>query len=131
MLIYANISLSFQHRQTHQPRDMECYGCRQTFKSFSGMLIHLESGACPSDADEDMIDDIARDCDRSSEYIIDQRKTGGWGYVCWECEREFGKLSALYQHAEDVSECSDLMEGAGCLADLQGFIQDRIEELWR
>ncbi|PYH99183.1 hypothetical protein BO71DRAFT_446665 [Aspergillus ellipticus CBS 707.79] len=36
------------HQQRHQARTTECYGCYRSFKSFSGMLIHLEAGSCAS-----------------------------------------------------------------------------------
>ncbi|OJI98052.1 hypothetical protein ASPVEDRAFT_79718 [Aspergillus versicolor CBS 583.65] len=116
------------HRQTHQPRDMECYGCYQTFKSFSGMLIHLESGACELGTDEEMIDDIFCDWDRSWMFKLDNDEGGGWRYVCSECEREFGKLSALYQHAEDAPGCSDRMEDEGYLAELRRLIRDEVQD---
>lgn len=91
------------------------------------MLIHLESGTCPSGTDEEMIDDLFCEWDQSWVYKTDGR---GWRYVCSECEREFGKLSALYQHAEDAPDCSDRIEDEGYLAELRGLIQDRIEEQW-
>lgn len=111
-----------QHQQKHQPRNMECYGCYQTFKSFSGMLIHLESGKCASDVTEEEIDNLARECYQSRKYINDGLEDGRWLYKCPSCEGEFSKLSALYQHAEDVPPCSSPINGHGCLAKLQRFI---------
>lgn len=40
---------TFKHQQTHQPHNMVCYSFYRVFKSFSGILIYLESGTCPSD----------------------------------------------------------------------------------
>ncbi|PTU25586.1 hypothetical protein P175DRAFT_0554817 [Aspergillus ochraceoroseus IBT 24754] len=108
------------HQQKHQTRSMECYGCYQTFKSLSGMLIHLESGNCPSRATEEEIDNIARKCYQSRKYIISE--DGGWLYRCPSCSKEFLKLSALYQHAEDTPRCSFLSKGHECLAKLEHFI---------
>ncbi|KAH1663038.1 hypothetical protein KXX46_006053, partial [Aspergillus fumigatus] len=50
------------HQQKHQPRMMECCGYYKTFKSFSGVLIHLESGGCSSNITEDDLDNLAREC---------------------------------------------------------------------
>lgn len=111
-----------QHQQKHQPRSMECYGCYQTFKSFSGMLIHLESGNCASRATEGELDDIAHKCYQSRKYINDRPDGGGWFYKCPSCESEFTKLSALYQHAEDIPLCSSPVNGYNCLDKLEHFI---------
>ncbi|KAJ5751460.1 uncharacterized protein N7511_008425 [Penicillium nucicola] len=94
---------------------MECYGCYQTFKKFSGMMIHLESGNCESEVTADEIDEIAHDCFQSRKYIDDDIEGGGWTY-----------LSALYQHAEDAGLCSHSMKGQGCLAKLERFIASRL-----
>lgn len=113
---------SLQHQQKHQPRNQECYGCYQIFKSFSGMLIHLESGNCASNVTEDEIDNMARECYQSRKYINDCLEDGGCVYKCPSCEGEFSKLSALYQHAEDVPTCSSPINGHGSLAKLELFI---------
>ncbi|KAF5858308.1 hypothetical protein ETB97_004588 [Aspergillus alliaceus] len=60
------------HQQKHQPRTMECCGCYKTFKSFSGVLIHLESGGCSSNITEDEIGNFARECYQSRKYIDDE-----------------------------------------------------------
>ncbi|KAJ6125975.1 hypothetical protein N7471_010468 [Penicillium samsonianum] len=117
---------SQQHQQKHYPRNMECYGCYQTFKTFSVMVIHLESGNCESEVTEDEIDDIAHDCFQSRKYIDDDIEGGGWNYACPSCSKDFSKLSALYQHAEDAGLCSHSMKGQGCLAKLERFIASRL-----
>ena len=43
-------------------------------------------------------------------------------YKCPSCEGKFSKLSALYQHAEDVPPCASPINGHGCLAKLERFI---------
>ena len=108
-----------QHKQTHQPRDYECLGCDHLFKSFSGELIHLESGNCDSGIIEEDVDDKAHQCYQNRKYII---RENGWSYICPNCERRYTKLSALYQHAEDSPDCSYLLEHPNCLAKLQHFI---------
>jgi uncharacterized C2H2 Zn-finger protein len=116
-----------QHQQKHRPRNLECYGCYQNFKSFSGMLIHLESGSCASDTTEEDIDDIAHDCYQSRKYLDEDLKDGGWLYRCPSCEMNFSKLSALYQHAEDVPPCSSPLNGHGCLAKLERLVARRLQ----
>lgn len=87
------------------------------------MLIHLESGNCASEATEGEIDSIAQDYFQSGKYIDDNGDdVRGWMYICRNCGREFFKLSALYQHAEDVILCSPALKGNGCLAKLERFI---------
>lgn len=100
---------------------MECCCCYKTLKSFSGVLIHLESGSCPSSITEEEIDKIACEFYQSKKYI-NEEFDGGWLYKCPHCEMEFSKLSALYQHVEDVPSCSFLINGHGRLAKLERFI---------
>ncbi|KAL4948875.1 hypothetical protein BDW69DRAFT_198539 [Aspergillus filifer] len=116
---FENANSLRMHQQKHQIRIMECYGCTQTFKSFSGMLIHLEFGNCQSGATETKINQLARKCYQSRKYTIDY--DGGWGYRCPSCDKEFPKLSALYQHVEDVLLCGSSSK-QGCLDKLQHFI---------
>ncbi|KAL2854519.1 hypothetical protein BJY01DRAFT_205302 [Aspergillus pseudoustus] len=116
---FANANDLRMHQQTHQPRVMRCYGCNHTFKSFSGMLIHLESGACASRMTEAEINNLAHECYQSRKYINNWAE--GWMYRCPSCYKEFVKLSALYQHAEDVQDC-----GHACLDKLQVWIAKSI-----
>ncbi|KAL3485431.1 hypothetical protein BJX62DRAFT_38278 [Aspergillus germanicus] len=102
---FSNPNNLRMHKQTHDPRNLTCYGynCLRTFKSFSGMLIHLESGGCESGATKDDVDDIARSSYDNWEYMEygdDDRP-----YCCPKCGASFRKLSALYQHVEDVLDC--------------------------
>lgn len=85
------------------------------------MLIHLETGRCASQTTEEILDDIADECPQSRKYIIGNRRCG-WIYACPSCDSKFRKLSALYQHAEDVAGCEDILYGVGCLAILMRFI---------
>ena len=81
--------LLLQHQQKHQPRTMECCGCSKTLKTFSGVLIHLQSGNCASAITEEEIDGLARRCYQSRKYINDGCE--GWIYKCPRCEIEFSK----------------------------------------
>ncbi|PYH50116.1 uncharacterized protein BO96DRAFT_505092 [Aspergillus niger CBS 101883] len=117
---FSNENNLRMHQQSHQARTMECYGCYRSFRSLSGMLIHLEAENCPSGTTEEEIDNIAREFYQSWKYRISE--DGGWLYKCPSCDKEFSKLSALYQHAEDVPMCSSLVSGHGCLAKLEKFM---------
>ncbi|KAI9928228.1 hypothetical protein ASPWEDRAFT_170774 [Aspergillus wentii DTO 134E9] len=107
------------HNQTHHPRNLECYGCEQTFKSFSGMLIHLEFGNCSSGTDKSRIYKLAHQCYQRKKYT-----TGDdlHPYKCPGCDSWYSRLSGLYQHAEDVPGCSEWLEAPKCLAKLRHFI---------
>ncbi|KAK9555901.1 hypothetical protein V6000_008619 [Aspergillus fumigatus] len=105
------------HQQRHQARNLQCYGCHQSFKTFSGMLIHLESGSCPSGTDIDDINRLARQCYQSRKYI----DTAG-DYICPACDKFCSKLSGLFQHVEDSLGCLYLKEGGQCLAKLEYYI---------
>ncbi|EAL84456.1 putative C2H2 finger domain protein [Aspergillus fumigatus Af293] len=109
--------LDLQHQQRHQARNLQCYGCHQSFKTFSGMLIHLESGSCPSGTDIDDINRLARQCYQSRKYI----DTAG-DYICPACDKFCSKLSGLFQHVEDSLGCLYLKEGGQCLAKLEYYI---------
>ncbi|KAF7597384.1 hypothetical protein BBP40_006326 [Aspergillus hancockii] len=114
------------HQQTHQPRDQECYAddCTMLFKTFSGMLIHLESGSCPSGVDEDRVDYLARSYYNRTFAQTDS--DGAWRYMCPGCERVYRTLSGLFQHAEDAVNCGRFMAGSGCLERVRQFIEDYI-----
>jgi hypothetical protein len=87
------------------------------------MLIHLESGSCPSGVDETRIDGLARSFYRSIEFTTDA-DSGGWIYICNGCERECSKLSGLFQHVEDALDCGEFM--LECLEGLREFIEEHI-----
>ena len=87
----------------------------------------IESGGCSSNITEDDLDDLARECYQSRKYINDELEDGGWLYTCPHCVTEFSKLSAIYQHAEDVPSCSYLAKDHGCLVKLKRFISRKME----
>ncbi|KAL3459552.1 hypothetical protein BJX64DRAFT_264544 [Aspergillus heterothallicus] len=124
---FANKNNLQMHQQKHQPRNMECYGCHRCFKTISGILIHLESENCASEVTEEEIDDLARQCYQSGKYINTGCEGEGWSYRCPNCNYTSAKLSALYQHAEDVLSCSPLLSENGCLAKLARFIDRSLQ----
>ena len=91
------------------------------FSSFSGMLIHLESGSCPSGVDLPEINRLAYKCYQNKKYLngTDVR----YPFFCIQCASEFTKLSGLYQHAETRPNCQELLEYPECLRKLQLFIR--------
>lgn len=89
------------------------------------MLIHLESGTCASGFGETEIDDIACNFVLNAEYVDWKWEDGRrmFTYKCSSCEKtDFRKLSALYQHSEDVPSCLYLTERGGRLAYLKEHI---------
>ncbi|KAL3412930.1 hypothetical protein V8F44DRAFT_632872 [Aspergillus fumigatus] len=108
---FANKNNFEMHQQKHQPQTMGCCGCYKTFKSFSGVLIHLESGGCSSNITEDDVDDLAHECYQSRKYINYDLEDGGWLYAC---------------HT-DVPSCSYLAKDHGCLAKSERFISRNLE----
>jgi hypothetical protein len=111
-----------QHQQVHLPRDKKCYGCSQKFSRLSGMLIHLESGACSSLVDLDDINDWALQYRRFSYYIDSQ---AGNPYSCPGCETKFRYLSALLQHLES-NACGRTINNA--LHGLQSFLARKVSQ---
>ncbi|RAK98721.1 uncharacterized protein BO80DRAFT_386745 [Aspergillus ibericus CBS 121593] len=124
-IYFSNENSLRMHQQRHQARTTECYGCYRSFKSFSGMLIHLEAGSCASGVTEGKIDRIAGEFHQNQKYTV--FGDGWWLYKCPNCDKEFPKLSALYQHVEDMPMCSFLSRGHGCLAQLERFVARSLE----
>jgi hypothetical protein len=102
-----------KHMVVHMARSIECYGCYRSFKTFAHMILHLESGACPSDLDTQDLNMTAAQCFQWQMYIdrnyreamLEGRNLDEWyceqpfPFECPECERSFAKLSGLFQHA--------------------------------
>ncbi|KAF8554350.1 hypothetical protein OG21DRAFT_1099906 [Imleria badia] len=86
----------------HQPRNVPCAfqhrGCTQFFVSKSAMILHLESGACPSGADRRMIDRWVRVNDPEPQYIATERSWNGSAYECILCHNTFRTLDDLNRH---------------------------------
>jgi hypothetical protein len=80
-----------------------------------------------SEVTEEEIDDLARQCYQSAKYISTSFERDEWSYRCPNCDYTSAKLSALYQHAEDILLCSPLLSGNGCLAKLARFIDQSLQ----
>ncbi|PGH29405.1 hypothetical protein GX50_07843 [[Emmonsia] crescens] len=118
-LFFHNDNNLRMHMITHQERDKQCYGCDKMFKSFSSMLIHLESGNCCTSRDE--LNTLAADFSDSDEYF--QSFHQYYPFHCPDCGIEFRYLSALYQHVEMRPDCQYLLEHPNCLQSLEYYLE--------
>lgn len=100
------------HLGWHRPRDIECYGCEQRFKSRSAMVLHLEySGQCDSQSDLDIVERIARQCYAYKKYRNNDDNSDCFPFECPCCGVVFKHMSGLLQHAE--SERCEVKMGPG------------------
>ncbi|KAF2681533.1 hypothetical protein K458DRAFT_81828 [Lentithecium fluviatile CBS 122367] len=126
----------YQHQLTHRAANFECLCCYQKFKTYGGMIIHLEYGSCSSigltDLNKlaakcnswshfidsyyrrDMLDGIDPECYRNKAYL----------YKCPTCETQLPKLSSLFQHVESSACSQQLNEGA--IGRLRRFLLKRL-----
>ncbi|KAH6373386.1 hypothetical protein HBI34_082480 [Parastagonospora nodorum] len=120
------------HKLTHRTPDYECYGCTRTFTTYSGMIIHLESGTCTSGIDIHDLGKSAAMCFQWKKYIITNwvharllEEEDLWPLIdeygdaeeieCFKCPRcdiYFTKLSGLFMHVESESCSQTLGDGA-------------------
>lgn len=109
-----------QHLKTHEVAKLECWGCYRKFVHLSHMILHLESGTCPSECslpdinftlmakcknlldfiDSDYINDFRRGID------IQQVYGRAFPFQCMECSETFRQFSGLCQHLENSVTCN-------------------------
>lgn len=89
------------------------------------MIIHFESGSCPSRITEGFLDRLVSSYEFSDQFMY----TYDWSYFCPDCERGFPKLSALCQHVEDTPSCSYLLDFPHCFALLDMSLEESISRL--
>lgn len=94
--------------------------CYRYFDSFSAILIHLESGTCPSQVDLEDIDELAHRCYQARHYT---NPYGTSKYRCPNCSRDFRFPSALFQHAETTPMCQEQLESGYYLEKLEHWIE--------
>ncbi|PVI01428.1 hypothetical protein DM02DRAFT_671224 [Periconia macrospinosa] len=123
------------HRISHHPRDIECYCCYDTFNTYGGMIVHLESGRCSEDVDEIELNKTAAECPMWSHFLDDRLRAHlrrrhdlhaiflhrVYPYMCPTCDTPFSKLSALFQHIESPA-CTQSLDN-GAIATLRRFLQ--------
>jgi hypothetical protein len=121
-LHYDLLLTASQHQQVHLPRDKECYGCYRKFPSLSGMMIHLESGACSSQVTIEDINSWAWKYYPLHKYFDSQSSNH---YGCPGCEHRFIYLSGLLQHLES-NACNGTI--GKNLKDLPTFLENKISQ---
>ncbi|KAJ4356568.1 uncharacterized protein N0V89_004602 [Didymosphaeria variabile] len=126
-----------QHGLTHRAAEIECLGCYRNFKTYGGMIIHLESGACESDIDYLDLNSSAAECYSWAQFIHTdyrddmlascdlKRMYQGtvFPYKCPDCDSGFPKLSSLFQHV-DSSACDQTLN-EGAIGHLSRFLLSR------
>ncbi|KAF2632900.1 hypothetical protein BU25DRAFT_324717, partial [Macroventuria anomochaeta] len=101
-----------------------CLKCDRGFKTHGRMarIIHLESGCC-SDIDRDLLNILAAECHRWTEFLFDDYQQylidGDLAYYhdkiipyfCSTCGAEIPRLSSRLQHVESQSCSQTLHDG--------------------
>ena len=146
-----NNALRHHLRSTlHQGRTVDCpmKGCAKSFVSRAALVLHLESGACPSRVTRAMVNRIVAALDTGNVITNPARLlsggsgadvTGSWAterawngaqYECYLCHRKFATLPRLNQHlaspahAEKMYRCPVVLRGCGAeFRTLSGFCQ--------
>lgn len=112
---------SLQHRKTHAPKAIECYGCRRKFAAHSAMVLHLEAGTCESGVDNEVVVDVALDCYQSRHYTNDDDDE--FDFKCPTCDTPFLYMSGVLQHSES-DFCNGTIEGP--LRKFLRYLQTRV-----
>ncbi|OCK92594.1 uncharacterized protein K441DRAFT_706563 [Cenococcum geophilum 1.58] len=120
----------------HLPADIECWGCERMFSTFSGMIIHLERGSCPSGINAKDLNKSAAMCYQWSHFIYDQYRIcllsrehdnscscTPHPFKCPDCDIGFPHLSALFQHVGTRSCDQELDKGA--IGKLMHWLKNR------
>lgn len=129
------------HSKVHS--SMDCPFCKGRFATASAVVIHLESGRCPSGLNRHKINETIRKLDRNNiitrpmltmpgydrvEKIATDRAWNGRAFVCYLCPRQFATLQSLNAHLkspfheEEIYQCPK----AGCGRNyklLSGLVQ--------
>ncbi|KAJ4993144.1 hypothetical protein SVAN01_01496 [Stagonosporopsis vannaccii] len=123
---FDSLSNLEHHKITHLDRNIECYGCYRTFKSYSYMISHIEKGGCPSDITPQDLNITAAQCYQSHKFIDKDYRTDMldgedleelytetvFPFQCPGCDSDFSTLSGLLQHALSHTCGQTLQSGA-------------------
>ncbi|KAH9853273.1 hypothetical protein C2E23DRAFT_868122 [Lenzites betulinus] len=143
-----------QRSAAHQGRTVQCpmQNCGRSFVSTAALVLHLESGSCPSRLTRDAVNRIVAQIDRSNIITNPSRLIAGtpgssgdttvtktwateraWNgscYECYLCHRTYRSLSALNQHlssparAEKLYHCPQGWQGCdAAFSTLSAFCQ--------
>lgn len=92
---------------------MDCPFCQSGYATASGLIVHLESGSCPSTVDRHRLNAAILRLDRNHRITKPQLTLGpyevkfreatevawnGYAFECYLCPREFGNLYSLNRH---------------------------------
>ncbi|EKM52223.1 uncharacterized protein PHACADRAFT_260453 [Phanerochaete carnosa HHB-10118-sp] len=138
---FASENNLMQHKRTHLPKTVQCPGrnCTRAFASHADLVLHWESGTCPSGVTRQLVNDTAAKNDRY-RLITDARRLiqgpdGGYtprgsvttwatqaswngsAYECVLCHCTYPKLARLNEHLqspvhdERMYKCPTALEG--------------------
>jgi hypothetical protein len=121
----------------HLEPSIECYGCYRKFITYPAMVLHMESGTCPSDIDMIDLNESAAMCYQWEAYIdkdfrnellnredLQSEYSGPvYPFRCPECDTGFTKLSGLFQHVYSQVCKQGLYEGK--MAKLIRWLENR------
>ncbi|KAF2467707.1 uncharacterized protein BDR25DRAFT_266704 [Lindgomyces ingoldianus] len=134
---FQNASNLDHHKMVHLERSIECYACYQKFPTYPAMILHLESGTCPSKINILHLNESAAMCFQWKAYLDpgyrdellnrDDLKTEYsepvYPFKCPECVVSFTKLSGLFQHVYSKACNQGLYEGK--MAKLIKWLENR------
>ncbi|KAM0513749.1 hypothetical protein ACHAPE_007575 [Trichoderma viride] len=109
------------HQLVHRERSIECFACCRAFVTKSAMVLHLEQGTCSSGVNLIDVNDYARDC-----YTSDQYLDCDGDYECPTCHKYFKYMSGLLQHAESDNCNETLKRRNSPLAIFLRFLKARV-----
>ncbi|KAF5878845.1 putative zinc finger protein [Botrytis fragariae] len=130
------------HSRIHQGASMKCPFCPTQYPTASALIIHLESGRCPSGSNRQKINAEIRRLDRdhvittrlieypssSSTNIATSRSWNGSQFECALCYRGFNTLQGLNSHLKSPVHQQKMYKcpGARCGKEfiaLSGLVQ--------
>ncbi|KAL6151569.1 hypothetical protein ACJQWK_10270 [Exserohilum turcicum] len=121
------------HMLSHRVPMYECYLCTDVFKTYGGMIIHLEYGTC-SNVDRIELNMLAARCMRWRHFIDEDYRNELLAYgdtqydvdpfMCPTCDATFSKLSGLFQHVES-SACEQNLHDR-VIGKLRNFLASRL-----
>ncbi|OSS44732.1 hypothetical protein B5807_10693 [Epicoccum nigrum] len=113
--------------------DQECLRCNRSFSTYSGMILHLESGVC-SYVNHKTLNQLAAKYYSCSEYMFRESqhamRTGvtpsnyEYHYFCPTCKVPTTKLSSLLQHIE--SETCEQTFADGVIDCMLDYISEHV-----
>jgi hypothetical protein len=115
----------FQHAQSHSRKSQQCYGCEKMFGLKSSMILHLESGHCPSGMNLKKVKDRAYECYQSRHYRTEFEHE--YPFKCPTCELLFPHMNSLLQHVEGGS-CQERLERPSPLWKFLNYLSLRVRD---